>query len=248
MAGHSKWKNIRLHKGKADAERGKVFAKLSRELTIAARAGGGNPDSNPRLRLAIDKAKQSSMPADNIKRAVQKGTGELASENYEEVTYEGYGPAGVAVLVQAATDNKNRTVADLRHYFSKHGGNLGESGSVAWQFARKGSIVLTGDLSEDAVMEAALEAGAEDVEFDTAEGITTAHLTTAFEELAQVRDELTNRGYTVESAELQMVPSTTVALEGDVARKMLKLMDVLEDHDDVQNVSANFDISDDELD
>jgi YebC/PmpR family DNA-binding regulatory protein len=248
MAGHSKWKNIRLHKGKADAERGKVFAKLSRELTIAARQGGGSPDSNPRLRLAIEKAKASSMPADNIKRAVQKGTGELASENYEELTYEGYGPAGVAVLVEAATDNKNRTVADLRHLFSKHGGNLGENGSVAWQFARKGMISLSGDLDEDAIVDTVLEVGAEDVEFDENDGAKSAHITTAPEDLARVRDELTALGHNVESAELTMVPSTTVALEGDVARRMLKLMDALEDHDDVQNVSANFDIGDEELD
>lgn len=238
MAGHSKWKNIRLHKGKADAERGKVFAKLSRELTIAAKAGGGSPDSNPRLRLAIDKAKAQSMPADNIKRAIQKGTGELASENFEEITYEGYGPSGVAVLVEAATDNKNRTVADLRHLFSKNGGNLGESGSVAWQFARKGSILVE-DADEDALMESALEAGAEDVE--------DGAITTAPEDLTRVRDELQTAGFNVTSAELQMVPSTTVELEGDAARKMLKLLDALEDHDDVQNVAANFDISDEEM-
>lgn len=238
MAGHSKWKNIRLHKGKADAERGKVFAKLSRELTISAKAGGGSPDSNPRLRLAIDKAKAQSMPADNIKRAIQKGTGELASENFEEITYEGYGPSGVAVLVEAATDNKNRTVADLRHLFLKNGGNLGESGSVAWQFSRKGSILIE-DADEDALMESALEAGAEDVE--------DGAVTTAPEDLGRVRDELANAGFTIASAELLMIPSTTVGLEGDAARKMLKLLDALEDHDDVQNVAANFDIADDEM-
>jgi YebC/PmpR family DNA-binding regulatory protein len=238
MAGHSKWKNIRLHKGKADAARGKIFAKLSREITIAAKAGGGSTDSNPRLRLAVDKAKAESMPADNIKRAIQKGTGELASENYEEITYEGYGPSGVAVLVEAATDNKNRTDADLSHLYLKNGGNLGESGSVAWQFARKGSIEIEA-ADEDALMEAALEAGAEDVEDGT--------VTTSPDELARVRDALEAAGFTVTSAELQMVPSTTVALEGDAARKMLKLLDALEDHDDVQNVAANFDISDDEM-
>jgi YebC/PmpR family DNA-binding regulatory protein len=246
MAGHSKWKNIRLHKGKADAERGKVFGKLSRELTIAARNGGSNPDSNPRLRLAYDKARDNSMPAENIKRAIQKGAGELEGENYEEVTYEGYGPSGVAVLVQAATDNKNRTVADLRHLFLKNGGNLGESGSVAWQFARKGVINIEGEeLDEDAVMEAALEAGAEDVAVD--DDRAGAEITAAADELAKVRDELKNRGFSVTSAEIQMVPQTTVAIEGDVAKKMLKLMDALEDHDDVQTVSANFDISEADL-
>lgn len=246
MAGHSKWKNIRLHKGKADAERGKLFAKLSRELTIAAKAGGSNPDSNPRLRLAYDKARENSMPADNIKRAIQKGAGELEGENYEEVTYEGYGPSGVAVLVQSATDNKNRTVADLRHLFSKHGGNLGESGSVAWQFERKGIINIEGeDLDEDVVMEAALEAGAEDVAVE--DDKTSAEITTAAEDLTQVRDALKNSGFSVTLAEMQMIPSTTVALEGDAVKKMLKLMDALEDHDDVQNVSANFDISEADL-
>ena len=239
MAGHSKWKNIRLHKGKADAARGKVFAKLSRELTIAAKTGGGSTDSNPRLRLAVDKAKAESMPADNIKRAIQKGTGELASENYEEATYEGYGPGGVAVLVEAATDNRNRTVADLRHLFLKNGGNLGENGSVAWQFARKGQIALSEETDEDALMEAALEAGAEDIDGTL--------VSTAPEDLTKVRDALQSANFVVESAELQMVPSTTVALEGEAAKKMLKLLDALEDHDDVQNVAANFDISDDEM-
>jgi YebC/PmpR family DNA-binding regulatory protein len=239
MAGHSKWKNIRLHKGKADLERGKVFGRLSRELTIAAKMGG-NPDGNPRLRLAIEKARENSMPADNIKRAIQKGTGELEGASYEEVTYEGYGPGGAAVLVEAATDNRNRTVAELRHLFSKHGGNLGESGSVAWQFSHKGMIMLSAtEYSEDAVMEAALEAGAEDVrrEGDSFEIVTT------FEDLANVRGELESRGITIESAQAELLPQTTIDLEGDAARRMLKLMDALEDHDDVQKVAANFDIA-----
>jgi YebC/PmpR family DNA-binding regulatory protein len=239
MAGHSKWKNIRLHKGKADLERGKVFGRLSRELTIAAKMGG-NPDGNPRLRLAIEKARENSMPADNIKRAIQKGTGELEGASYEEVTYEGYGPGGAAVLVEVATDNRNRTVAELRHLFSKHGGNLGESGSVAWQFSHKGMIMLSATAySEDAVMEAALEAGAEDVrrEGDSFEIVTT------FEDLANVRGELESRGITIESAQAELLPQTTIDLEGDAARRMLKLMDALEDHDDVQKVAANFDIA-----
>jgi YebC/PmpR family DNA-binding regulatory protein len=239
MAGHSKWKNIRLHKGKADLERGKIFGRLSREITIAAKQGG-NPDGNPRLRLAIEKARENSMPADNIKRAIQKGTGELEGASYEEVTYEGYGPGGAAVLVEAATDNRNRTVAEMRHLFSKHGGNLGESNSVAWQFERKGLIqIAAGEYSEDVVMEAALEAGAEDVqrEGDSFEVVTT------YEDLARVRGELEAAGITVASAQVDLVPQTTIELEGDAARRMLKLMDVLEDHDDVQKVAANFDIA-----
>jgi len=241
MSGHSKWHNIRLHKGKADLERGKIFGKLSREITIAARQGGGSPDANARLRLAVEKARESSMPADNIKRAIQKGTGELASESYEEVTYEGYGPAGVAVLVEAATDNRNRTVADLRHLFSKYGGNLGESGSVAWQFARKGviEVPVDGDYDEDAVFEAALEAGADDL---VREG-DTYEITTPAEAVTAVRDALTQRAIPVSSAENEMVPLNTVQIDGDNARRMLKLMDALEDHDDVQRVAANFDIA-----
>ena len=240
MSGHSKWHNIRLQKGKADLERGKIFGKLSREITIATRAGGGSPDSNARLRLAIEKARENSMPADNIKRAVQKGTGELGGDSYEEVTYEGYGPGGVAVLVEAATDNRNRTVAELRHLFNKHGGNLGETGSVAWQFSRKGIIAVSSSLhDEDAVMEAALEAGAEDFADDD----DIYSITTPPETLGTVRDALTKAGIAIASAETAMVPSTTVQLEADSARRMLKLMDALEDQDDVQHVAANFDIA-----
>ena len=240
MAGHSKWKNIRLHKGKADMQRAKVFGRLSREITIAAK-NEGNPDSNPRLRLAITKAKESSMPADNIKRAIQKGTGELGGESYEEVSYEGYGPGGVAVLVEAATDNKNRTVPEMRHLFSKYGGNLGETGSVGWLFTRKGviEVPVEGDWDEDTVMETALEAGAEDFvgQEDTFE------ITTPPDALEAVRAALIERGIAIDSAEIEFVPNTTVQLDGDNARKMLKLMDALEDHDDVQNVAANFDIA-----
>lgn len=240
MAGHSKWKNIRLHKGKADMQRGKVFGRLSREITIAAK-NEGNPDSNPRLRLAITKAKESSMPADNIKRAIQKGTGELGGESYEEVSYEGYGPGGVAVLVEAATDNKNRTVPEMRHLFSKYGGNLGETGSVGWLFTRKGiiEVPVEGDWDEDTVMETALEAGAEDFVSQQ----DTFEITTPPDALEAVRAALTERGIAIDSAEIELVPNTTVQLDGDNARKMLKLMDALEDHDDVQNVAANFDIA-----
>ena len=241
MAGHSKWKNIRLHKGKADVLRAKLFGKLSRELTMAAKMGGGSPDSNPRLRLAVEKAREGSMPADNIKRAIQKGTGELASENYEEVTYEGYGPSGVAVLVQTATDNRNRTVADIRSIFNKNGGSLGESGSVAWQFNRRGIITVPGEgQQEDTLMEAALDAGAEDLNNlgDSFE------ITTPPESLGEVKNALQEHNIPVTAAEIQLVPSTMVTLDAESAKKMLKLMDTLEDHDDVQNVFANFDISD----
>lgn len=241
MAGHSKWKNIRLHKGKADIERGKLFGRLSREITIAAKGGGGNPDSNPRLRLAIEKAKQGAMPADNIKRALQKGTGELAGDALEEALYEGYGPGGVAVLVETASDNRNRTVADIRHLFSRFGGNLGENGSVAWQFERKGIIEIESSTrSEDEVMEIALEAGADDF----SGGEDGYEIVTSPEKFESVTQALEKNGLKVGEANLEMVPSTTVSLEGDSARKMLKLMDALEDHDDVQNVSANFDIAD----
>ena len=242
MSGHSKWHNIRLQKGKADLERGKIFGKLSREITIAARQGGGNPDANARLRLAVEKARESSMPADNIKRAIQKGTGELGEgASYEEVTYEGYGPGGVAVLVEAATDNRNRTVAEVRHLFSKYGGNLGESGSVAWQFARKGVVTVPAqdELSEDTVMEVALEAGAEDVTLDGDD----FEITITVEDLPAVRAALDSRGIEVSSAEIEMLPQATVQLEGEAARRMLKLMEALEDQDDIQNVAANFDIS-----
>lgn len=240
MSGHSKWHNIRLQKGKADLERGKQFAKLSREITIAAKQGG-NPDSNARLRMAIDKAKQNSMPADNIKRATQKGTGELESATYEEAVFEGYGPGGAAVLVNTASDNRNRVVADVRHLFAKHGGNLGESGSVAWQFQRQGilRVMASDDATEDRVMELALEAGADDF---SAEG-DIFEIQTTSENLSAVKQALENAGVAVESADIEMVPQTTVHLEGDTARRMLKLMDALEDHDDVQSAAANFDIA-----
>jgi len=241
MAGHSKWKNIRLHKGKADVLRAKLFGKLSRELTMAAKIGGGSPDSNPRLRLAVEKAREGSMPADNIKRAIQKGTGELASENYEEVTYEGYGPSGVAVLVQTATDNRNRTVADIRSIFNKNGGSLGENGSVAWQFNRLGIITVPAEgQDEDTLMEAALEAGAEDLS-NQGENF---EITTPPEILGDVKAALQTSNFPVASAEIQLVPSTTISLDAESAKKMLKLMDTLEDYDDVQDVFANFDISD----
>ena len=243
MAGHSKWKNIRLHKGKADAQRGALFGKLSRELTVAAKSGGGSVDPNPRLRLAVEKAREASMPADNIKRAVQKGTGELASDAVEEITYEGYGPGGVAVLVETETDNRNRTVEKVRTAFSKNGGSIGESGSVAWQFARKGvlSVALKGT-DEDALFEAALEAGADEVERDDEE----FSVQTAPDSVSAVQNALEAAGFKVTGIEVGFIPANTIELSGDNAAKMLRLLDVLEELDDVTNVSANFELADDE--
>jgi len=239
MSGHSKWHNIRLKKGKMDAERGKIFTKLSREIIMAARAGGGNPDSNMRLRMAVQKARENSMPQDKINSAIQRGTGELEGANYEELTYEGYGPAGVAVLVECATDNRNRTVAEIRNIFSKCGGNLGESGCVAWLFTPRGLISIPRDgKTEDQVMEAAIESGADDVKTEE----ETFDVYTAPEDFAAVRDALEASGFKMATADVTMLPSTTVRVEGKDAQQMLRLMEQLEDHDDVQNVYANFDI------
>ena len=248
MAGHSKWKNIRLHKGKADKERAKLFAKLSRDLTVAAKSGG-DPDSNPRLRLAYDKARAGSMPAENIKRAIQKGTGELSSENHEEITYEGYGPGGVAVLVEAETDNRNRTVANVRALFNKNGGSLGEGGSVAWQFQRLGQIVVDAasengaPTDEEALFETAIEAGASDISND--EDVFT--VTTPLDALDAVESALESAGFPIQSAESALVPDTVIDIEGEDARKLLRLLDTLEEDDDVVNVVANFALSDETL-
>ncbi|MDO8682007.1 MAG: YebC/PmpR family DNA-binding transcriptional regulator [Armatimonadota bacterium] len=244
MSGHSKWHNIRLRKGKQDAERGKTFTKLAREIIVAAKEGGGNADANIRLRISVQKAREASMPADNIKRAIQRGTGEIEGAIYEEVTYEGYGPAGVAVLVQCLTDNRNRTVADVRSYFSKCGGNLGESGCVGWMFDSRGIISIPKDgLDEDTVMMAALDAGAEDIrtEDDTYEVITQP------DNLQNVRQSLSDAGIPFTLAELAMIPKNTVKLGEKEASQILRLVDMLEDHDDVQHVFANFDIPDDIL-
>lgn len=244
MAGHSKWHNIRLRKGKQDAVRGKMFTKLAREIIVAAKAGGGNPDANPRLRLSIQKARENSMPADNIKRAIQRGTGELEGVNYEEVTYEGYGPAGVAILVETMTDNRNRTVAELRHAFSRNGGSLGEQGCVSWLFDHKGVLsVPSEETDEETVMTVALEAGAEDVktEIDAYEVVTTP------DQFDAVKEAFEAENVPLAAAELTMVPQNTIHLEGKDAQQMLRLMDALEDLDDVSNVYANFDISDEEL-
>lgn len=239
MAGHSKWKNIRLHKGKADAQRGKLFGKLSRELSVAAKAGG-SVDANPRLRLAVEKAREASMPADNIKRAIQKGTGELASDAVEEITYEGYGPGGVAVLVETETDNRNRTVEKVRTAFSKNGGSMGESGSVAWQFERKAVLSIPAqNTDEDALLEAALEAGADEVEREDDE----FSVQTSPDSVSSVQNALEKAGFKVSNIEVGFIPSTTIELSGENATKMLRLLDVLEELDDVTNVSANFELA-----
>lgn len=245
MSGHSKWSTIKHKKGRADAKRGKIFTKIIREITVSAREGGGDADSNPRLRAAVQAAKAANMPADNIKRAVDRGTGALPGVTYEEVTYEGYGPGGVAVMLECLTDNRNRTTPEVRHLFSKHGGNLGENGCVGWVFTRKGMLMLpTADSpGEDELMEAALEAGAEDLDTGDEEYF---RVYTAPEQLHQVKDALEARGIAVETAQFEMEPSTTVRLEGKAAQQMVRLMNAFEDHDDVQNVWANFDI-DDEL-
>ena len=239
MAGHSKWSQIKRKKAVLDAKRGAKFTKLIREITVAARAGGGDPDGNPRLRLAIDTAKAQNMPFDNIDRAVKKGTGELEGVNYEEAMYEGYGPGGAAIMVEVTTDNLNRTVAEVRHIFSKHGGNLGAPGSVAWMFDRKGQIILdAGKYGEDQAMEAALEAGAEDMETDGDQYIVSTDPTT----LPEVQGALTKAGLVPEDASVQMIPKNTVEVSGNDAEKLLKLMAGLEDQDDVSNVFSNFDI------
>ncbi len=246
MSGHSKWHNIKLRKGKQDAQRGKLFTKIAREIIVAAKEGGGSPDSNLRLRLAIQKARENSMPQDNIKRAIQRGTGESGeSANFEEITYEGYGPAGVAIMVACLTDNRNRTVAELRNIFSKSGGNLGESGCVSWMFDAKGLVQIQADgADEDAVMMATLDAGAEDIR---TEGDTIDVLCQP-EDLQKVRDAVTQAGLEYTSAEITMLPKNTVRVEDSKeAGRILRLMDALEDNDDVQQVYANFDIPDEIL-
>jgi YebC/PmpR family DNA-binding regulatory protein len=239
MSGHNKWSTIKHKKGAADAKRGKIFTKIIKEITVAAKLGGGDPDGNPRLRAAIDKAKAENMPKDNIERAIKKGTGELEGVNYEEITYEGYGPNGVAVLVEVMTDNRNRTVSEVRSIFTKCNGNMGETGCVSWIFDKKGLIVFPGTHDFDTIFEAALEAGAEDV---TDEGEQIEVLTDPAN-FIEVRESLEKAGFRSDAAEITMIPQTMIKLEGKPAESMLKLMERLEDNDDVQNVYANFDIS-----
>jgi YebC/PmpR family DNA-binding regulatory protein len=239
MSGHSKWATIKRKKGALDAKRGKLFTKLIKELTIAARDGGSDPSGNPRLRLAIDNAKSANMPADNIERAIKKAAGELEGVSYVEVTYEGYAPAGIAVMVEAVTDNKNRTVAEVRHLFSKGGGNMGESGSVSWMFDRKGVITIEKQgKSEDDMMEIVLDAGADDLQ--TEDEYYT--IQTSIEAFEPVRRAILDKGLTVENASIQWVAKNMVSVGGEDAEKIIKLIDNLEDNDDVQNVYTNADI------
>ena len=238
MSGHSKWHTIKHKKGALDAKRGKLFTKLIKEITIAARSGGsGDVNTNARLRKAVSDAKAGNMPADTIERAIKRGTGELEGVTYDEITYEGYGPGGVAVMVEVTTDNRNRTVAEIRHLFSKNGGNMGETGSVGWMFNRKGQIIVdSGVKGEDEMMELALEAGADDFQ---AEGDSYQVLTTP-EDFHSVLDKLKAAGIEPISAEVAMIPQNTISLEGGAANQMMKLYDALDDHDDVQNVYTNF--------
>jgi len=243
MSGHNKWSTIKHKKGAADAKRGKVFTKIIKEISVAAKLGGGDPAANPRLRTAIDKAKGENMPKDNIERAIKKGAGGMEGVNYEETTYEGYGPGGVAVLVEVMTDNRNRTVSDVRSIFTKCNGNMGETGCVSWIFAKKGLILFPKSVDFDKLFDAAIEAGADDV----AEQDEQFEVTTEPASFMEVRDALTAAGFKFESAEITMIPQTQIKLEGKQAESMLKMMDKLEDNDDVQNVYANFDISMEEM-
>jgi YebC/PmpR family DNA-binding regulatory protein len=244
MSGHSKWHTIKHKKGALDAKRGKLFTKLIREMTIAARIGGGDPDSNPRLRTAVDKAKGSNMPADNITRAIKKGTGELEGTTYEDMVLEGYGPGGVAILVEGTTDNRNRTVSEIRHLFTKHGGNLGGAGSVAYMFKPKGVIsIAAGKTTEDSLMEIALDAGADDIVTE-AEGFTVYTTQHAFE---AVREAIKKAGIEPDEAEVKKLADNNIALEGAKAQQLLKLIEVLDDQDDVTNVWDNSDISEKEM-
>ncbi|MBN1277991.1 MAG: YebC/PmpR family DNA-binding transcriptional regulator [Deltaproteobacteria bacterium] len=241
MSGHNKWSSIKHKKGAADAKRGKVFSKLIKEITVAARMGGGDIEGNPRLRSAVNAAKAENMPKDNIERAIKKGTGELEGTSYEEANYEGYGPGGVAVLVDCLTDNKNRTVAEIKHLFERHGGNLGEPGCVSWIFEKKGLIVIEKDnVDEDQLMDLALEAGADDIREDEGEFEVITE-PSAFDSVKRAIDE---KGIACSLAENGMVPKNTVKLEGKKAQQMLNLMEALEDNDDISHVYANFDISD----
>jgi len=238
MSGHSKWATIKRKKAATDAKRGKIFTTIIKEITIAAREGGGDADSNPRLRQAVSNAKSANMPSDNITRAIKKGTGELPGVTYEEVSYEGYGPAGVAIFMECLTDNKQRTVAEIRHLISKYGGNLGENGSVSWMFDKKGQITLkANEYEEDVVFEAALEAGAEDIE--AADNVFI--VSTDSSEIMSVRDALDSQGYEIESANIDMVPKNLHNVESDKEQSVITLLEALEDHDDIKAVYTNFD-------
>jgi len=244
MSGHSKWATTKRKKAAIDAKRGKIFTKLIKEITIAAREGGGDPAGNPRLRLAIDNAKSANMPQDNIDRAIKKATGELEGDSYQEFTYEGYAPAGIAVLVEVATDNKNRTVAEVRHVFSKGGGSLGESGSVAWMFERKGVITLPKQgKTEDDIMEIILEAGADDLQTEE----DFFEIQTSLESFEAVRRSLADKNLSIDNASLQWIAKNYVQVSGEDAEKVIKLIEALEDLDDVQNVYSNADFDEETI-
>ena len=244
MSGHSKWHTIKHKKGAADAKRGRLFTRIIKELTVAARAGGGDPDSNPRLRTIVAEAKAVNMPAENIKRAIRRGTGEEPGVQYEEVTYEGYGPGGVALIIETMTDNKNRTVGEIRHLLTKYGGDLGQSNSVSWKFEKKGYIVIEkARASEDTLMAAALDAGADDLRDDG----DNWEVISAPEAFPTVKDAIEKLGIAPESAQVAQLPKNYVSLEGRAAQSMLKLLDLLEDHDDVQHVWSDMDVDEKEL-
>uniref|UniRef100_A0A7C4AIG6 Probable transcriptional regulatory protein ENV75_00330 n=1 Tax=Thermodesulfovibrio aggregans TaxID=86166 RepID=A0A7C4AIG6_9BACT len=246
MAGHSKWAQIRHKKAQVDARKGRIFTKLVREISVAARIGGGDPEKNPRLRAAVEKAKEVNMPMDNIKRAIMKGTGELSGISYEEVIYEGYGPGGVALLIEVMTDNKNRTVSELRHILSRHGGSLGESGCVSWIFEKKGYILVNKKaVDEDTLLSVALDAGVDDVKNDPEED--NYEIIVLPERLKEVKAFIEKAGIPISLAEITMLPKNYVLVDGESAEQMLKLMDALEEHEDVQNVYANFNISDEAM-
>ena len=238
MAGHSKWANIRHRKGAQDAKRGKIFTKIIKEITVSARIGGGEVESNPRLRKAVANAKSNNMPADKIARAIKKGTGELEGVNYEEVSYEGYGPGGGAIMMEIITDNRNRTVADIRHLLTKHGGNLGENGSVSWMFDKKGQIIIEKKSdNDDIIFEAAIQYGADDFSVDENFYAVTTDQTVIME----VRDGLEDEGFTIRSSEIEMIPKTLQKVNGQDAQNALKLLEALDDHDDINHVYSNFD-------
>ncbi len=244
MSGHSKWSTIKRKKGALDAKRGKIFTKLIREITVAAKMGGGDPDGNPRLRMAIQNAKSANMPQDNVTRAISKGTGDMEGVVYEEFTYEAYGPGGVAILISVLTENRNRTGSEVRHILSRRGGNLAEPNAVAWNFDKKGFFLIPeAGVDEDSLLEIVLEAGADDME--PADG--HYEVTSEPEAYEDIRAALENNQIPMETAEISMIPKTTVKLEGKPAEQMLRLIETLEDNDDVQNVYANFDISEEEM-
>jgi YebC/PmpR family DNA-binding regulatory protein len=244
MSGHSKWHTIKHKKGAADAKRGRVFTRIIKELTVAARAGGGDPDTNPRLRTIVAEAKAVNMPAENIKRAIRRGTGEEPGVQYEEITYEGYGPGGVALIIEAMTDNKNRTVGEIRHLLTKYGGDLGQSNSVSWMFEKKGYIVIEKTkASEDTLLSAALDAGADDLRDDG----DNWEVVSAPDALPAVKEAVEKLGIETVSAQVAMLPKNYVSLEGKAAQSMLKLLDLIEDHDDVQHVWSNMDVDEKEL-